>query len=107
MFILRHKPILIQYTKGSEASINAQFMQEFFDDFPFRIRKKTFVVLDTAPIHKAKMIKEMIPFWQILKGNWLVPEDYLEKDTLFYALNRCMENVGKELEIKFKPFKPK
>ncbi len=115
----------------TEENIDARFMQEFLEDFSLRIRTETFVILDNAPIHKANMIKESIPFWQnrdlfifflpkysphlniteilwqIMKGKWLVPEDYLDKEILFYALNRCMANVGKELEIKFNPFKPK
>ena len=42
--------------------------------------------------------------WRKLKKEWLVPEDYLEKDTLFYATNRCLANVGKKLTINFSPF---
>lgn len=116
---------------SSAIPITSLFIKEFFEDFSFKIRKETFVVLDNAPIHQAKIIQERLPFWQnrglfifflpkysphlnlaetlwrIMKGQWIDPEDYLDKDTLFYAVNRCMANVGKELKINFKPFKPK
>ncbi|MDR1091343.1 MAG: transposase [Prevotella sp.] len=90
--------------------------------------KTTFVVLDNARIHKAKDIRERIPYWQNrglyifylppysphlniaetlwrkLKKEWINPEDYLTKDNLFYAVNRCMANVGGNLNIKFSHF---
>jgi transposase len=34
------------------------------EDFSFQIRKKTFVVLDNARVHKAKAIQERILYWQ-------------------------------------------
>ncbi len=106
-------------------------MRNFLEDWSLKIQKQTFVVVDNSPVHKAKIIREMIPFWQnrglfifflpkysphlniaeilwrMLKGYWIEPEDYLEKDRLFYAINRCLANVGKELEIKFTEFNPK
>jgi hypothetical protein len=42
--------------------------------------------------------------WRKLKKEWLNPEDYRDKETLFYAINRCMENVGGDLTIKFSLF---
>lgn len=111
-----------------EENIDALFMRNFLDALSFEIRKETFVVLDHAPIHKAKIIEERIPFWQnrglfifflpkysphlnlaetlwrMMKGYWLVPEDYLDKDNLFYAVNRCLANVGTNLNIKFSHF---
>ncbi|TAE31706.1 MAG: transposase, partial [Candidatus Kapaibacterium sp.] len=42
--------------------------------------------------------------WRKLKKEWLSREDYLSKGTLFYAVNRCMANVGGCLSIKFTPF---
>ncbi len=44
--------------------------------------------------------------WRKIKAEWLVYKDYLEKDTLFYAANRYMANIGKELTINFKKFSP-
>ena len=42
--------------------------------------------------------------WRKLKTEWIIPEDYLQKDTLFYAVNRCMANIGISLKINFSPF---
>ena len=41
---------------------------------------------------------------QKLKLEWLDPEDYLDKDQLFYAVNRCLANVGVNLKINFSKF---
>ena len=42
--------------------------------------------------------------WRKLKKEWLNPEDYLDKNALFYALNRCMANLGTILNIKYANF---
>ena len=42
--------------------------------------------------------------WRKLKAEWITPEDYLEKDSLFYAVNRCMANIGTNLKINFSHF---
>jgi len=112
----------------TESTIDAQFVVEFMEEFSFQISRKTFVVLDNARLHKAKIIRERIPYWQKrglyifflppysphlniaeivwrkLKKEWLNPEDYLYKDKLFYAVNRCMASVGHSLRIKFSEF---
>jgi transposase len=114
--------------KTTEGNIDAQFVLEYMEDFSFQITKKTFVVLDNARVHKAKSIRERIPCWQKrglyifflppysphlniaetvwrkLKKEWLNPEDYLYKDNLFYAVNRCMADLGHNLKIKFSHF---
>lgn len=114
---------------STEGNIDSAFMAAFFEEFSFKLQKATFVVIDNAPVHKAKLMEERIPIWQnrglfifllpeysphlniaetlwrIMKGNWLSPEDYLEKDTLLYAVNRCMAAVGEELKINFSPFR--
>jgi len=106
-------------------NIDTQFILEQLEQFSFEIRKTTFIVLDNARIHKAKAIKERIPYWQKrglyifflppycphlniaetlwrkLKKEWLNPEDYLSKEELFYATNRCLANVGVNLKINF------
>lgn len=113
---------------SSEASITSQVMHDFLEGLSLKIPKETVVVLDNAPIHSAKIISQQIPVWQErglflvflppysphlniaetlwrkIKAEWLIPEDYLDKDTLFYAANRCMANIGKELNINFKRF---
>ena len=112
----------------TENTIDAQFVLEYMEKFSFQISRKTFVVLDNARIHKAKIIRERIPYrqkrglyifflppysphlniaetmWRKLKKEWLNPEDYLYKDDLFYAVNRCMANVGHSWSIKFSDF---
>jgi hypothetical protein len=39
--------------------------------------------------------------WRILKGKWIRPQDYISSDSLFYATNRALAGVGKELFIKY------
>jgi transposase len=114
--------------KITESNIDAQFVMEYLEDFSFQISKKTFVVPDNARVHKAKTIQERIPYWRKrglyifflppysphlniaetiwrkMKKEWLNPEDYLYKDTLFYAVNRCMACLGQGLKIKFSHF---
>lgn len=101
---------------------------EQLDSLSLSIRKETFVVLDNASVHHAKLFQDMLPAWQQrglflfflptysphlniaetmwrkLKMEWLTPEDYLEKDSLLYAVNRCMANIGTNLKINFSPF---
>lgn len=113
---------------STEQNIDSQFVIEQLDDLSFKIKKETVVVLDNAPIHQSKAFQQQqliwekrglfiffLPtyspelniaetLWRKLKCEWIVPEDYLEKDSLFYAVNRCMENIGINIEIKFSPF---
>lgn len=42
--------------------------------------------------------------WRVMKTKWIKVQDYMEKDVLSYAINRCLTNVGKELKINFKKF---
>jgi len=124
-FISRENHCLWQMTREN---IDTQFVLEYLEKFSFQIRKTTFIVLDNARIHKAKAIKERIPYWQDrglfllflppysphlniaetlwrkLKKEWLDPEDYFDKDKLFYAVNRCLANVGVNLKINFSHF---
>jgi len=124
-FINRQSQCKWQTTEGN---IDTQFILEFLENFSFEITKKTFVILDNARIHKAKAIRERFPFWQKrglyifflppysphlniaetlwrkLKKEWLNPEDYLYKDALFYAVNRSMAALGRNLNINFSHF---
>ena len=110
-------------------NIDTGFILEYLEQFSFQIPKTTFIVLDNARIHKAKENRERIPFWRErglfliflppysphlniaetlwrkLKKEWLDPEDYLEKDKLFYVVNRCLANVGVNLKINFSYFR--
>lgn len=113
---------------STEQNIDSAFVSRFLDDLSFKITKDTFVVLDNARIHTSRIIQEAMPYWQKrglfifflppysphlniaetlwrkIKGEWLNPEDYLEKDSLFYATNRCLANLGKYLTINFSDF---
>jgi transposase len=111
-----------------EKNIGTEIALQYQEEFSFKIWKKTVLILDNASIHKAKIIKERIPFWQTkglfitfllrycpylnlaetvwrkLKKEWLNPDDYMEKDKLFYATNRCLSNLGKVFNINFNYF---
>lgn len=101
---------------------------DYLEELSFKIQKDTVLILDNASVHRAKIIRERIPFWQNrglfiaflppysphlniaetvwrkLKKEWLNPEDYIEKDRLYYATNRCLASIGREISIKFKKF---
>ncbi|MDR1097825.1 MAG: transposase [Tannerella sp.] len=90
--------------------------------------KRTFIVLDNARIHKSKAVRARLPYWQNrglfifylppysphlniaetlwrkLKKEWLNPEDYISKDELFYATNRCLNTLGDRMMINFSHF---
>lgn len=110
------------------ATITAGFVADQLETLAVGLRKETVVVLDCARIHTGQLMQSRLKTWQAhglfvfflppywphlnlaetlwrkLKGEGLRPEDYLEKDTLFYAVNRCLANVGHELVINFSPF---
>lgn len=112
----------------TEESIDSLFVKEFLDDLSLKIKKDTFLVLDNASIHKAKIIDQCLPVWEKrglfvfylppysphlnlaetvwrkMKAEWIDPEDYLEKDSLFYAVNRFLANLGKNVKINFSDF---
>ena len=112
----------------TEKNIDTLFIFNQMEDLSFTIQKQTVVVLDNASIHTAKRIQEQIPFWQQrglfifylppyspqlniaetlwrkMKREWIDPDDYLEKDNLFYAINRFLANVGTNVNIKFSDF---
>lgn len=109
-------------------NIDSQFVFEQFDNLSLSIHQPTYVVLDNARIHHAKIIQERISIWQRrglyifflptysphlniaetlwrqLKTGWLNPTDYCDEETLAYAVNRCLGNVGNHLNINFSPF---
>lgn len=109
-------------------TVNADFLIGFLERFSFGLKKLTVVVLDNASPHKAKKLTERLAIWQErglylfylppyspklniierlwkeIKEGWLKPEDYQTADTLFYAVNRILANVGKELKINFSGF---
>lgn len=123
--INRQNDCIWQVTRDN---IDAGVVLDFLERFSFGIQRKTFVVLDNARIHKSKIIRERIPYWQKrglflfflppysphlniaetlwrkLKKEWLDPPDYLTEDDLAYALNRCLAAMGKDMKINFSQF---
>jgi transposase len=105
--------------------VNAQKIVDFLDRFSFGVRKKTFIVLDNATVHRNAKIRQMrtvwgkrglflfyIPpysphlniaetLWRIMKGKWLRPQDYASVDMLFYTTNRVLAAIGKSLRINY------
>jgi transposase len=110
------------------ANIDTDFIIEFLDRKSFTRTRETVLVLDNASVHKSKKFKERMgvwrqrglqivflptyspelniaeTLWRRLKASYLYPKDYMTKDDLFYAVNRCLANVGHEITIKYSPF---
>lgn len=105
--------------------MTADKVVSFLNDFSFRISKDTFVVLDNATVHRNRWIKELRPIWErrglfifflppysphlniaetlwrVLKGKWIRPQDYVNTDTLFYATNRALADIGNGIRINY------
>jgi len=112
----------------TEQNIDTQFVMNFLDDLSFKIHRETFIILDNASVHRSRLIRNRLAVWQArglfifflppysphlniaetiwrkLKTEWLNPEDYASKDSLAYATNRCLANLGGFLKIKFSEF---
>jgi transposase len=106
-------------------SIDAGKVVDFLEQYSFRVSKKTFVVLDNAGVHRNAKIRERRPvreqrglflfcippysphlniaetLWRIMKGKWLRPQDYTCDQTLFYAINRALAEIGRGLRINY------
>lgn len=39
--------------------------------------------------------------WRVLKGKWIRSQDYVNTDTLFYAINRALADIGNGLHINY------
>ena len=116
------------YWATTEKNINANFIFTHLEELSFRIQKPTVLVLDNASMHKAQLIQRQLPFWEErglhifylptyspqlniaetlwrkLKKEQLDPADYTTKDALFYAVNRCLAQVGNLWRINFSEF---
>lgn len=42
--------------------------------------------------------------WRKIKKEQIDPSDYIEKDTLFYAVNQCLAQIGNIWKINFSDF---
>lgn len=117
------------WTAVSEKAINAAFVVEQLERFSFSLKRITVVVLDNAPIHTGKKMRERIQGWQSrglfmfylpaysphlniaetvwrkLKYEWLSGSDYESKGHLQYAVKQALTAFGGNLKIKFSGFK--
>jgi transposase len=113
---------------STTANINSAFVIDYLEQLSLEITKETVVVADNASVHRSKALRECMALWQTrglfivflppysphlncaetlwrkLKKEWLRPEDYAHKESLFAAVERCMAAVGGELTINFSPF---
>lgn len=114
--------------KTTTQTINTVFLIAFFDEFVLKMNNISVVVLDNAKIHQSIAFKERCEYWQKrglyfvylppysphlniieklwheLKQRWIKPEDYSSFETLIYAVQLALLEVGKDLKINFKPF---
>jgi transposase len=116
------------HTRLTEEMINAAWVREQLDAFSLALRRPTVVVLDNASAH-VKAVRErgavwqgrglfvffLPPYspqlniaevlWRKLKYEWLVPEDYADKETLRYGVWQALSAVGQSLRIEFSAFR--
>ena len=109
----------------TQESINADNVSDLLDKMSLQVRKRTFVVLDNATVHRNAKLKELrsiwesrglflffLPpyspelnlaetLWRILKGKWIRPMDYVSNDSLFYSANRALAAVGISLFVNY------
>ena len=114
--------------KTTTQTINTVFLIAFFDEFVLKMNNISVVALDNAKIHQSIAFKERCEYWQKrglyfvylppysphlniieklwheLKQRWIKPEDYSSFETLIYAVQLALLQVGKDLKINFKPF---
>lgn len=109
----------------TQGSINSDKFIEFMENFSLGICKETVVVLDNSSIHKSRKVKDCLerwkerglhifylpPYsphlniaetlWRILKGKWIQPHHYGDKQGLFSAVETILSNIGKQYMIQF------
>ena len=109
-----------------QQTINADKIVAMLEQFSWRIRKNTVIVLDNASPHRSTKVQQMIPIWRQrglylfflppysphlniierlwkeIKARYLEPQDYRSADDLFYGLNRVCANIGKEIGLNWK-----
>lgn len=109
---------LVSYS--SEKSIDAHFIIQCLDDFVKKIKKPTVVIMDNAPIHKARKMMEkrkewenknlfifFLPkycphlnrietLWRKMKYEWLQPKDYKSWKTFTKAVKNILASFGSE-----------
>ncbi len=110
-------------------AITGAFVAEQLDQLSLSLARPTVVVLDNAPIHHGKAVRQRRDVWQArglfmfylptysphlniaevlwrkLKYEWLRAEDYADKETLHYQVWLALKAVGTSLTINFSPFR--
>lgn len=116
------------FARTTEGRVTADWIAEQIDAFAETVKRLTVVVLDNARVH-TKAVKDhatrwqekglfvlFLPtyspqlniaeiLWRQLKYRWLKASDYATKETLHNAVQNCLGEVGKSLNIAFQPFK--
>ncbi len=109
-------------------TITGDFVTEQLDRISLCLTKPRVIVLDNAPIHHGRALRQRRDVWQErelfmfylptysphlniaeilwrkLKYEWLRSEDYADKETLRYQVWLALNAVGKSLTINFSPF---
>ncbi len=102
-----------------ERSVNSDVVIACFDDFVTKITKETFVIIDNAPTHTSKKIKNKIEEWNskglilcylptyspelniieilwiFMKYKWINLDVYQSYEKLKNEVNRILKNIGK------------
>ena len=116
-------------TRTTPEAITGDFVAEQLDQFSLCLLKPTVVVLDNAPIHHGRAMRQRQDAWQErglfvfhlptysphlniaevlwrkLKYEWLRAEDYADASTLHYQVWLALKAVGTSLTINFSPFR--
>jgi len=93
-----------------------------------QLHKVSVVILDNAKVHKSAKFKTHLEacehrglsifnlptysphlniieiLWRKLKYEWLETKDYIEEDSLFYAVTQVLQAFGHSLRINFSEF---
>ena len=114
------------HINSKEGSIKSQFVIDSINNWAETITKPTILVLDNAPIHKAKIFQEKMiqwqeknlyifflpaysphlnrieTLWRKTKYYYIKPQDYQSLDTLKEALDQIWLKFGNEYIVNFK-----
>lgn len=117
------------WARTTPEAITGGFVAEQLDQLSWGLSRPTVVVLDNAPLHHGKAVRQrrdawqgrglfvfyLPPYspelniaevlWRKLKSEWLRPEDYVDKETLHYQVWQALKAVGRSLTIHFSPFR--
>lgn len=127
-----HMTVMGMINRGSKGAFKrfdkapkADDIIAFFDQVAETINKKTVVILDNAPTHKAKAVEaklrdwkqknlllQFIPpyapelnlieiLWRRIKYKWLTPDSFLSKNNLKNNLETILGLIGQEYVVNF------